>query len=441
MKKSMLCGLLTAMVMLLTSCNKDENDGGTPYVKISPTTDAIAFSANGSETYTYEIETNQPVWLATSDQDWCVVTMDAYNNKFTVTAVPNGASTAPTPAIITVSAGSENTLTITATQAAMTDYEVYVTGYYETEDSKHIGCYWKDNVLKKLSLPDGSIRSDCSSITVSGGSIYMAGEYDGTACYWKDDTRVDLEALLPEFKLDSYGEVNSIAVDENKVYVCATNCYWIDNSIKEFPAEFMGNAVAVSNGKPYYVGLLEIELGGGTYRSKFAYNWKGTGSGGATRLNTPSISGDAEATCAFISNGSYYAGGYYTYIDKFLPCYWKDGECTTLDFPEGMTVNNLGGICVVGSTVHVVGTGLNDNGTVAYYWENNTRKELELPANAYNVEVTGITVASGKVCIAGHYQDETNRPRACYWINGKRTDIPKGTKENAYTTGIALVVK
>lgn len=436
----MLCGLLTAMVMLLTSCNKDENDGGTPYVKISPTTDAIAFSADGSETYTYEIETNQPVWLANSDQDWCVVTMDAYNNKFTVTAVPNGASTAPTPAIITVSAGSENTLTITATQAAMTDYEVYVTGSYEDDKFKRWACYWKDGVRKELSLPQDFTNSHCSSITVSGSSVYMAGEFDGKACYWKDNTRTDLKA--PASAEEHFGEVNSIAVDGNKVYVCGTNHYWIDNSIKEYRSDFMGKAVAASGGLVYYAGVVDIniELGGSSYRTKMAYQWKGADSEGPTQLKTP-VNKDAEATCAFISGGSYYAGGVYISGENYLPCYWKDGSCITLEIPQGMTLSNLGGIYVAGSTVYVAGTYVNGSKTVACYWENNTRKELELPANVYNVEVTGITVASGKVCIAGHYQDDTEKPRACYWIDGKRTDIPKGTNENAYTTGIALVVK
>lgn len=157
------------MVMLLTSCNKDENDGGTPFVRISPSTDAIAFSADASEIYEYEIETNQPLWLAASDQDWCVVTMDAYNNKFTVTAVPNGANTPPPAATITVSAGSENTLTITATQAAVKNYEVYVCGSYLDEDF-NIACYWKDDVRTKLTAPTG-VSSNCKSMTIANGVI------------------------------------------------------------------------------------------------------------------------------------------------------------------------------------------------------------------------------------------------------------------------------
>lgn len=436
MKKSILCGLLTAMVMLLTSCNKDDNNDGAPFVRISPSTDAIAFSANASESYEYEIETNQPVWLATSDQDWCVVTMDAYNNKFTVTALPNGASTPPPAATITVSAGSENTLTITATQAAMTDYEVYVCGSYETENADYFSCYWKDGVRTSLPIREGKTYNLCTSMTVSGGSIYIAGE-SGSPCYWKDNTLFDLDE--PE---SDYAIVTSIAVDGDKVYVGAYNNYWIGKTVKKYPAGFTGRAIAASGGSVYYAGVLEMNNGSiGTFLKK-AYQWLGTGNGGATALDTPQAKNNSEATCAFISNGTNYAGGYYVDGDTSIPCYWKNGTYNALDIPQGMTENTVGGIYVVGETVYVAGTCANNDTNIACYWQNNTRKELELPSGAYNVKVTGITVAGDKVCVSGYYQDaETNRPTACYWLNGTRTDLPKGTKESTYTAGIALIVK
>lgn len=437
----MLCGLLTAMVMLLTSCNKDENDGGTPYVKISPTTDAIAFSADGSETYTYEIETNQPVWLANSDQDWCVVTMDAYNNKFTVTAIPNGASTAPTPAIITVSAGSENTLTITATQAAVKDYEVYVCGSYQGEDYINIACYWKDDVRTLLPAPKGA-RSDCRSMIIANGDIYIAGDVDNKGSYWKDGELV----YLYDQNLTSAA---SIAVDENnEVHLCGSDYYWTNNTKVDVPTNeaktstFNCNAIVVSNGSVFIAGNTDSYILGNTIRQ--AASWNGTSSGAnPLRISIPGKSTENIATCAFASNGSFYAGGYYNTDGTDFPCYWKDGTCTTLDIPQGMTENTVGGICVVGNNVYVAGTCANENGNyIACYWDNGTRKELALPSGAYNVEVTGITVAGGRICVTGQYQDDiTNKINACYWINGTFTKLPKGTNENAYTTGIALVVK
>lgn len=441
MKKSILCGLLTTMVMLLTSCNKDDNNDGAPFVRISPSTDAIAFSADASESYEYEIETNQPVWLATSDQDWCVVTMDAYNNKFTVTALPNGASTPPPAATITVSAGSENTLTITATQAAVKDYEVYVCGSYQGKDFINIACYWKDDVRTLLPAPTGA-RSDCRSMTVANGVIYIAGDVDNKGSYWKDGELVDL------FDQDLTSAA-SIAIDENnKVHLCGFDYYWTNDTKVDAPANeaktstFNGNAIAVSNGSVFIAGNTDSYVLGHNIRQ--AASWNGTSSGAKPlTISIPGKSTDNSATCAFASNGSFYAGGYYNTDGTDFPCYWKDGTCTTLDIPQGMTENTVGGICVVGSNVYVAGSCANENGNyIACYWDNGTRKELALPSGAYNLEVTGITAAGGRICVSGHYQDpETNKARACYWINGTRTDLPKGTTENAYATGIALIVK
>lgn len=430
------CGLFAAVALLLTGCNKD-TDEGTPYIMLSPSTDAIAFSADATESYVYEITTNQPVWLASSDQEWCVVTMDAYNNSFTVTALRNGADTPPPPATITVSAGSLNTMTITATQAAVTDYEVYVSGSYEDEQYQRTACYWKNGVRTLLLVPDGTTRSDCQSVAISNGVVYMAGDIGDLGCYWKDGKLVDLSD-------QELATAKSIAIDNDKVHLCGSDYYWTDNNKVDAPtgannqASFIGNAIAVSNGSVFIAGDTDVYIVG--RRIKQAASWNGTTSG-SEAFSIPGTSKYYSATCAFASNGSFYAGGYYITDEATFPCYWKDKVCTTLETPQGMTESTVGGICVVGSTIYVAGTCGNEDSTIACYWENDIRKELELPSGVYNVEVKGITVAGGRICVAGQYQDETDRPRACYWINGKRTDIPKGTNENAYTTGIALVVK
>lgn len=429
-------GLFTAAALLLTGCNKGDSDpDAEPFLTIDPSTDAIAFSADATESYTYRITTNQPVWLATSDQEWCVVTMDAYDNSFTVTALRNGADTPPPAARITVSAGSLNTLTITATQAAVTSYDVYVSGYYETEDFNTRACYWKNNVRTELSMPDGATRSHCSSVTVSGGSVYMAGSINGAGCYWKDGGHVGLPKPDPVYT--SAPEVNSIAVDGNTVYACSPEFYWKNGTAGKLPVRFTGKAVAASGGSVYFAGQANLSIG--SIYTQLAYYWAGSGS--AMQLKTPGKARNDDATCAYISEGVNYAGGHYVSGSVQYPCYWKDGECVTLAVPQGMTENTVGGICVAGGIVYVAGT-CGDGETIrACYWENDSRTELELPDGAYNTAVSGITVAGGKVCVAGQYQDATDKTRACYWVNGKRTDLPKGTAESAYATGIVLIVK
>lgn len=426
--------LFLAAVLLLAGCNQNDNDpDGEPVLSISPSTDAIAFSAEATESYTYSITTNQPLWLATSDQDWCVVTMDAYNNSFTVTALPNGADTPPPAAKITVSAGSENTLTITATQAAVTSYDVYVSGYYETADYNTYACYWKNGVRTNLPLPEGSVSSLSSSIAVSGASVYMSGDLGGAGCYWKDGQRVD----LPNPAESGPAGANSIAVEGTDVYTLGLQNYWKNTTAVDVKVrDFTPRTIAVGGGSVYITGQLYLSILG--RQANVAALWK---DGSSKNLSTPVTSNESDALCAAFSGGSVYIGGYYRAGNMNHPCYWKGEVCTQLtDVPAGADDCAVRAICIVNGTVYAAGTCEGGERSIACYWENGSRTELKLPDGAYNATVTGITVAGGKVCASGQYQDRTDKACACYWINGERTDLPKGSAESAYATGIALIV-
>ena len=425
-----LCGIMAAAS--LTGCNEEHDPEAEPFLTVTPATSTIAFSAEANERYTFEVSTNQPVWLAISDQEWCKVAIDAQAGTFTVTALPNMTATLSPAATITVSAGQMNTKTITATQMAPTEYDVYVTGYYETQDFKQFACYWKNGILTKLSVPDETVSSQCTAISVSDGSVYMAGDIESRGCYWKDGQRVD----LPSPGSGPY-PAHSVACDNGTVYAGSQEFYWSDNTIRKAPGLFIAKDMAVSDGTVYMVGQLNLSVG--SYNSSMAYYWKG---GSAIQLNDPVTSKDSDATCVCASGGSFYAGGYYSSRDTKYACYWKDAVCTTLDSPQGMNICSVGGICVANGKVYAAGICENDTSSTACYWEDGQHKELELPSDAYNAAVSGIAVSGGRICIAGQYQDQTNDTRACVWIGGKRTDLPKGAEvKNAYVSGIAVVEK
>ena len=435
------CGLFAATALLFSGCNQGENEpDAEPILTISPATDAITFSAEASESYAFQLTTNQPVWLASSDQEWCVVTMDAYNNSFTVTALPN-ASTTPSPAAtITVSAGSLNTLTITATQGGVTESDVYVSGYCETDGFDTYACYWKNNVLTKLEVPSGTGSSSATCITVSGNSFHMAGDVDSKGGYWRGGTFAQLAG-------GSLSSANSIFVGDggSSVYISGADYYWNGSEKVNTPnvpnATFTANALAVSGGSAYIVG--QTYLSGPLFSAHQASYWSGKPSESTKALSiSPYSSTNANATCAFASDGSFYAGGYFMADGKQTACYWKDGTCTVLEAPEGMTSSYVDGICVANKIVYVAGSCENDESSIACYWADGRRVELSLPSGASSVRTTGIAVGGGMVCVAGQYTDSSNKRQSCYWINGTRTELVKGaTTESAYATGIALIVK
>lgn len=119
MKHNRLLFMLLFLVAVLASCTKDNNGGteepATPTLSVAPA-GAIAFTAKATQTFDITVTTNQTSWDVTSSQAWCKVAKNG--TKFTVSATPNTATTAPAPAVLTISAGKAPAVTINVTQAA-----------------------------------------------------------------------------------------------------------------------------------------------------------------------------------------------------------------------------------------------------------------------------------------------------------------------------------
>jgi len=97
MKFKFITTVLSAAMLLLSGCKKDDPAPDKATLSVSPQT-AIAFTAAATETFTVKVVTNQPTWKAESSQSWCKVA--AGEGQFTVSADPNTSETAPTPAVI-----------------------------------------------------------------------------------------------------------------------------------------------------------------------------------------------------------------------------------------------------------------------------------------------------------------------------------------------------
>lgn len=110
--------LIFCFLALFSSCKDDKTDPD-PTLSVSPNA-AINFTAGAqpSEAVTITVTTNQASWDAVSNQTWCNVTKDVANNRFTVSATPNTATTSPPDATITVKAGDATPVTIAVTQNA-----------------------------------------------------------------------------------------------------------------------------------------------------------------------------------------------------------------------------------------------------------------------------------------------------------------------------------
>lgn len=421
--------IAAAALLLLAACNKNKDNPepkGDPMLSISPAASVITFGARAQESYTYTVTTNSPAWTVESDREWCIVAVDAEAGTFTVTALPNDASAAPEPATITVEAGEAPLLTISATQSGA-EYDLIISGECKIGDKLWPdACYWKNGVREMLPYPaEVGNFSQSASIASSNGKVYIAGEIAGVTCYWEDGTFVK----LPEYVYPLLSPL-AIALDNGSVYVLSARCYWKDLEIVPLDASgvFL-STFAVSSGS--------VSIFGHKIDSRKAVCWTDDKE---DFLDVPADVTISEVRCATASDGSVYAGGYYTDTRGLeIPCYWKDGACISFELPQDANFGRVDAIFVDNGTVYAAGRCNGPDAIYTCYWVNGKRTDLESPSEKLEYNVTGIVAMGGKVYVSGHYG---HNEAACYWIDGKRTDLPQeANMTGSGTSGIALVKK
>lgn len=425
---------LLGCVALLWGCNEKEHDpDAQPSLAISPALETITFSAEGTESYTFEVTTNQPVWLPITDQEWCKVTMTPSANTFTVTALPNNTDTPRALATITVTAGKAAPLTITATQDGA-EYDLYLSGYYRTDNGTR-ACYWKNGTRVDLPAVDESPMGETRAMTVSNGKVYIAGRGEMSGCYW-------IDGVCHELK-EYYG-VQSIAVDNDAVYVLGgVSLLWKNGVLQDidWADGFTPYALTVTEGTVNVAGRIHLEISALNYSADLAAC--GT-PGSPHQLSTPIVSNFSDALCVTSSAGSVYVGGYYDDKEARInrACFWKDKQPTTLEVPKGANDSSVEAICVENETVYSAGYCWINNRNTPIYWTNEKCTELPIPSDATEAEVTGIAAAAGTVYVSGIYRDKNYTDHACYWVNGEVKTLPKtADSSEQYTSGIALVRK
>lgn len=425
---------LLAPALLLAACNEKEHDpDAQPSLAISPALETITFSAEGTESYTFEVTTNQPAWLPITDQEWCKVTMTPSTNTFTVTALPNYKDTPSTPATITVTAGKAAPLTITATQDGA-QYDLYISGSY-TEAGTEKPCYWKNGTLTLLPAVDETGYGSTTAMTVSNGKVYIAGRGEDTGCYW-------IDGVCHELK-EYYG-VQSIAVDNDAVYVLGgVSLLWKNGVLQDidWADGFTPYALTVTEGTVNVAGRIHLEIPIANYSADLAAC--GTPKS-PHQLSTPIVSNFSDALCVTSSAGSVYVGGYYDDKDARInrACFWRDKQPTTLEVPKDANDSSVKAICVENETVYSAGYCWSNERKMPIYWTNEKYTELPIPSDATEAEVTGIAAAAGTVYVSGIYRDKNYTDHACYWVNGEVKTLPKiADSSDQYTSGIALVRK
>ncbi len=218
--------------------------------------------------------------------------------------------------------------------------EVYIVGIHG-----QTAWMWTKNRL--TILPGNESNSAAAiSIAVEKGKIYVGGYYKGeeneVPCYWEGEKRMDLPLPTTEAAGDpDRGYVNSIAVEEGRVYACGrcngrreTACLWTDKGVTVLPTPLTGFAgsydIAVVKGVPYVSGYYLVP-GKETYIPCY---WRGT-----KRVDLPrpgKNDGDANAI-AVVKAEVFTAGTYCIEGTTRAACYWTGTK--RHDLPAGKAVS------------------------------------------------------------------------------------------------------
>lgn len=261
--------------------------------------------------------------------------------------------------------------------------KIYIAGIYEGD-----ACYWKDGVITMLkNVPGKSITSHASSIFVSGNDVYCAGRVInnsiGYPVYWKNG----VENILS----NTSGSVSSITVSGNDVYVLGNQnqvpCYWKNGVLTLFNAtsNSFANDLKVEGNDVYIAG--SVTQSGQTSSRSAAY-WKN----GVLNI-LPKISNNScEATKLVVNNNDVYVcGGEFGNQNQGI-C-WKNGN-TEYRLGNGTKAT---GIEVFGKDVFISGSRFDTylNNDKSKYWKNGV--EYNVSNNTNETIATSIAIKSNNV--------------------------------------------
>jgi hypothetical protein len=262
-------------------------------------------------------------------------------------------------------------------------------------------------------------------------NIYVAGDLNGQATYWKNGQPVTLKS-----KSNNSG-ATSIAVAGSDIYVAGWDGdgfvqrfniakYWKNGEPVELtgPTGAGANSIAVSGNDVYVAGW---EVKGS---ASIAIYWK---NGQPVALTDGTK--EAEARSIIVADGNVYVAGY----ENGVAMYWKNGQADALT--DGTQQAFAYSIAVYGGDVYVAGSQSNGTAHVARYWKNGQPFTLT-NGSAVNATANAIAVNSTGVYVAGWEGDWVGRAGgtgavAKYWKNGQEVQLTNGSSYT-YPTSIAL---
>ena len=257
--------------------------------------------------------------------------------------------------------------------------------------------------------------------------IYVTGEQNYVATYWKNGQQVTLKSgPFEESASTSIAVVGTdvyVAGWEGDAFMYGSNIakYWKNGQEVLLTGETGASAtsIAVVGGDVYVAGW---EIKGSKTVAKY---WKNSQPVTLTDGLT-----NAEATCIVVMGGNVYVSGHENGVAK----YWKNSQPVSLT--NGSNYAYANSIAVVGSDVYVAGSESNGKAHVATYWKNG--QTVALTNGTSYASASSIAFFGSDVYVGGT-EFNGSLPFAKYWKNGQAVPITVAT--GALASSILVVLR
>lgn len=432
MKKNIFLTLTGILMLVMSSCKKDNTTAGTPPVITPPVDTTVSITAispsSGGLNTTLTITGKN---FKTTPGDNIV--------KIGGIAVPVTAATATTltitvPQLLDNGGGAievSNTSGTKTGPAFTYTPDVYVAGFEENSTGQLFAKLWLNGTA--TTLANGTNNSYVSSLNVTATDVLVGGYSNNSV---KNVPTVWKNGVVAGYSTTPEGaNLTCTAIAGNNVYACgyentATYTrakYWLNGTGTNLTPGTSSHAGAynmtVSGNNVYVCGY---EVIGGIVRARLWTN--GTG----VTLNNGSNSSYAIAVA--VSGSDVYVVGYEQTPSGESIRVWRNGSETAYTNASGYR-DIPTNIFVKGSDVYVCGYE-RDNNVLKRpkYWKNGVATLLETNLTG---EAAAIAVCGNDVYVAGHTNQSSSATVAKVYKNGVATAISNGSLY-VYPAGIGL---
>ena len=273
-------------------------------------------------------------------------------------------------------------------------------------------------------------RRQTSVAVTPNENVYIVGTDGGDAVYWLNGKK----NILPKTEKKAF--TTAIAVSGSNLYITGVDgddaVYWLNGqkNVLQKTKKWANTTAIVIAGTNVYITGYEYDENGAD-----AVYWLNG------KKNVLPKTGDySEANAIAVSGSNVYIVGNEHHGDAV---YWLNGRRNVL--PKTGDSAKANAIAVSGSNVYIVGydevyNENNDNAS-AVYWLNGKRNVLQTAGK--NASAEAVAISGSNVYIVG-YEKIINRgtnyveeyTNGVYWLNGKRTVLPKTESSRAFAISV-----